>query len=147
MPPFDNRGPIKKKGGLKINNDNSTVPTVQPNQSALFEEQAKKAFSKYEEYKERSLDLSLKFKSMIEDRIRPDVRSPLSKGIEQETLNKLIALASEMNEDDVQPEGVGSTALCMLLMKMMLIQRDIISTLGFKVDALEKIIKESTDKK
>lgn len=138
--PFDDRGPIKKKG-LKVNNEASSV-RPQPNQTAVFEEQARKAFSKYEEYKERTWDLSLKFKGMIEDRIHPDNRSPISKNIEKETLDKLVALASEMNEDDNQPEGIGSTALCMLLMKMLLIQRDTISALAFKIDKLEKVLKD-----
>lgn len=137
----DNKGPKRK--GLKINNENSTVPAPTPDRSAVFEEQAKKAFSKYEEYKERTWDLSVKFKSMIEDRIHPDSRSPISKNIEKETLDKLVSLASEMNEDDMQPEGIGSTALCMLLMKMVLIQRDTISALAFKIDKLEKLVKDS----
>lgn len=126
-----------KKKGLKITNENSTVPTPKTNQSALFEEKAKEVYSKYEEYKHRTWELSTKFKSMIEDRVLPENKSIISKDIENETLNKLITLASEMNEDDNQAEGIGSTALSMLVMKMLLIQRDTINRLMFKIEKLE----------
>jgi len=134
---FKDSGPIKKKS-LKINNDNSSVPVPKPNPAVIFEEQANKAHSKYEDYKQRTWELTTKFKSMVDDKILPDNKSVLSKGIEAETLTKLVALASEMNEDDSQPEGIGSTALAFLLMKMALLQRDTINLLHYKIDKLEK---------
>jgi hypothetical protein len=137
MPFDDNKGPVKKKG-LKIDNQNSTVPQPKPNTSEVFNEKATAAASRYEEYKQRTWELSVKFKSMIEDRALPDNKSILSRGVEVEVLNKLVSLASEMNEDDNQPEGIGSTALSFLLMKMLLIQRDTINTLLYKVEKLEK---------
>lgn len=135
--PFKDSGPIKKKS-IKFNNENSSVPAPKPSPVAVFEEQAKKANSRYEEYKQRTWELSSKFKAMIEDKILPELKSPLTKGIEIETITKLVALASDMNEDDNQPEGIGSTALSYMLMKMLLIQRDTINILQYKVDKLEK---------
>jgi hypothetical protein len=135
--PFDNRGPIKKKG-IKINNENSSVPSPKPDASAVLDEQAKKAISKYEDYKQRTWELSTKFKGMVEDKTLSDNKSVLTRGIETEVLNKLVVLASEMNEDDTQPEGIGSTALSFLLMKMILLQRDTINALLYKVEKLEK---------
>lgn len=136
--PFDNRGPIKKKG-LKITNERSSVKPPPPDPVAAFNEQAQKAVSRYEEYKQRTWELSSKFKSMIEDRVVPAQKSPLTKGIEQETLNKLVVLASDMNEDESQPEGIGSTALSLLTMKMLLLQRDTINTLMYKIEKLEEV--------
>jgi len=136
--PFDSKGPIKKKS-LKFDNQNSTVPTPKPSQSENFKEQAKAAHSKNEDYKQRSLELTSKFKAMIEDSILPDLKSPLTKGIESETMTKLIALASEMNDDVNEPrEGIGGIVLSYLLMKMMLNQRDTINILRYKVDKLER---------
>lgn len=139
MPPFENKE-ISKKKGLKINNENSSVPAPKPDNKVVFNEQAQKAATKYEEYKQRTWELSTRFKSMVEDRVLSDNKSPLSKGIESETLNKLVALACEMNEDDNQPEGIGSTALSFLMMKMLLVQRDTINGLLFKIDRLEKSV-------
>lgn len=135
--PFDDRGPIKKKG-LKITNEKSSVKPPPPDPVAAFNEQARQAHSKYEEYKQRTWELGSKFKAMVEDKILNVNKSVLSKGIETETLNKLVALASEMNEDDNQPESIGSTALAHLVMKMMLVQRDTINGLLFRLDKLEQ---------
>lgn len=139
--PFDDddgkKPPIKKKG-VKIDNQNSSIPQPKPDTAALFDNNAILANSKYEEYKQRTWELSLKFKSMIEDRTLPENKSILVKGIESETLTKLVSLASDMNEDDNQPEAIGSVALSMLLMKMLLLQRDTINILMFNIDKLER---------
>jgi hypothetical protein len=144
---FKNPESVKGKG-LKINNEKSAVQPAPQNQSVAFGERAKEINSKNEEFKQRAWELITRFKNMIDDRILPENKSVLSKGIEAETLNKLVSLASEMNEDDNQPESIGSTTLCMLLMKMMLEQRDTINILAYKIDRLEKSHKaeNNTDK-
>lgn len=135
--PFDSKGPIKKKS-LKFDNQNSTVPVPKLSQAAIFEEQAKKAYSTSEEFKQRSLDLTSKFKLMIEDKILPDLKSPLTKGIESETMSKLLAFAIDLNEDVNEREGMGSSVLAFLALKMLLVQRDTINILQYKVDKLER---------
>lgn len=132
-----NDDPKRPKKGIKLDNSKSSIQP-KPNQAAIFDEKAKEAFSKYEDYKQRTWDLSTKFKAMIEDKILPENKSILSKDIEAEVINKLVALASDMNEDENQPESIGSTALSMLLMKMLLVQRDTINSILFKFDKLEK---------
>src|SRR5258708_1626043 len=137
--PFNNPGPIKGKG-LKITNEGSSVPAPKPDSSAEFDKQAKQEAASYEDYKKRTWELSTRLKGMVEDKTLPENKSPLTRDLEIETLNRLVVLASEMNEDSTQPEGIGSTALSFLLIKMLLVQRDIINNLSFKVDKLEKII-------
>lgn len=136
---FDNKS-IPKKRGLKINNETSSVPPPKPDPVTEFNEQAQQAFSKHEDYKKRTWDLSTKFKSLLESKILPENKSELSKNLETEVLQNLVVLASEMNEDENQPEGIGSTALSFLLMKMMLVQRDTVNALLYKVEKLEKAI-------
>lgn len=140
---FEDRGPIKKKG-IKVNNDNSTIPQPKPNYQEKLSEKAQEVATKYEEYKSRTWELSTKFKAMMQDHVLSDNKSVLVKDIEAETMNRLVALASEMNEDDNQPEGIGGTALSFLIMKMLLLQRDTINTLLYKVDKLEKILAKSS---
>jgi hypothetical protein len=127
-----------KKRGLKIDNSNSSIPVPKTNRTEEFNEQANAVHSKNEEYKQRAWDLSPKFKSIIEDRTLIENKSPVSKNLEQEVLNNLVQLASEMNLDANQPEGRGSVVLSMLLMKMLLVQRDIINSLAYKINTLEK---------
>lgn len=133
--------------GLKIDNKNSKVPDPPANRLEFLDKAAKEAAARLDDYKKRSWDLGLKFKAMIEDRVLSENRSPLSRDLEQEVLNKLSALASEINADEVQPEGTGGVALSQLLMKMMLLQRDTINNQGFKIDQLEKKLKELEESK
>lgn len=138
----------RKKGkGLKFNNTGSSAPLPKPDLNAALNEQAQRAKTKYDEYKQRTWELSTKFKTMIEDKLLADNKSVLSKDIETEVLGKLVGLASEMNEDDNQPEGIGSTALSFLIMKMLLIQRDMINSLLYKIDRLEKSAAKTTEPK
>lgn len=139
--PFDNEDEksIPQKKGVKLSNKNSTIPQPQNNRES-FEEAATKAFSTYEDYKQRTWDLSLKFKSFIEDKSLPSNKSILSKDLEKEVLDNLVKLASEMNADENQPEGIGSIAMGMLMMKMMLLQRDTINSLSHKLEKLEKTL-------
>lgn len=137
--PFDDdvTAPIGKKG-VKLNNKQSSIPQPKPNRSEAFEKEANEVFSKFEEFKRRTWDLSAKFKAFVEDKVLPENKSIITKELEGEVLNNLVSLANQMNADEHQPEGIGGVALSMLLMKCVFIQRDTINTLAYKVDKLEK---------
>jgi hypothetical protein len=131
------KGPTRKIGLKKANPaspPNSNTPEVKAN----FEKKAEATFSKIEDYKSQIWDLSVKYKSFIESKVLPDNKGPIVSNLEKEVLEKLMILASDMNEDETQQQGIGSNALCMLLMKCMLLQRDNINILTFKVDQLNK---------
>ena len=124
----------KRKIGLKLNNDKSSVQL--PDRIAHannLDEQANDALNKRTEYNERAMELSVKFKSFVQDKTLKANKTPILEGIEQETINKLVELATEMNQDEYQPEGIGSNALCLILMKFMLVQRDIINDLSYEL--------------
>lgn len=141
--PFDDRDneeaiptPVRKIG---VRKENPVVPGANNAQiKAKFENQADAKHSAIEYYKQEIWDLSIKYKSFIESKVLPENRGPIAINVEKEVLDKLVQLAIDMNEDELHQQGVGSTALCMLLMKCMLIQRDIVNTLYFKVEQLEK---------
>jgi hypothetical protein len=124
--------------GLKLDNKNSQIQAPPPNRAQALDKDANEAVSKLEEYKKRSWDLGVKFKALIEDRFLPENKSPISKNLEKEVLDGLSALATVINCDDMQPEGMGGTALSQLIMKMLLVQRDTINLLMFRVEKLEK---------
>jgi hypothetical protein len=129
--------PIRKIGVKKENATTSNVNDAN-NIKANFENKADAQFSKIEEYKQQIWDLSIKYKSFIDNKILPVNRGPISNNLEKEVLDKLVQLSTEMNEDELLEQGMGSTALCMLLMKCMLMQRDAINILSCKVDQFEK---------
>lgn len=124
--------------GLKINNANSSIPAPPPDPAAQLDQVANAAVSRLNEYKARSLELGMKFKALMEDQVLSENKSPLVKDLEQEILIKLTALASDINSDDTQPEGAGGVALCQLLMKMLLWQRDKINQLSYRLSLVEK---------
>ncbi len=132
--------------GLKINNTTSNVKAPPVVDSKALEEAAAEVAKKLEEYKSRSWDLGIKFKSILESSVLVENKSILIKDFENEVTQSLCQLASDINTDETQLEGSGSVALCQLMMKMMIYQKDIINQLKYKVEVLEKKIqKEDRD--
>jgi hypothetical protein len=130
----------KRRGpGLKINNQNSSIPEPpKQTEKQVFDEKATEAAKRMEVYKNRTFELSGHLKQIMQDRTLIENKSPISKDIETETLNKLVILALEIDADQSQPEGFGSTALGMLTMKMLLLQRDAINAMAYAIEQLEK---------
>lgn len=126
-----------KKRGIKLTNKNPLFASKKQN-TEEFNEEANNAFNKDEEYKKRAWELAVQFKKSIEDKTLKINKGPIAEDIENEIIDKLVNLASEMNNDEMQKEGVGSVALCMVLMKCMLVQRDMINELSFALKELSK---------
>jgi hypothetical protein len=125
--------------GLKINNQNSTVAVPETKaRNEIFEKAAEEAAQRLEGYKKKSWDLGLKFKGIIDSFIIPENKTPLLKDLENETLQELSQLANEINNDEIQQEGMGSVALCQLIMKMMIHQKDQVNILRYRLEELEK---------
>jgi len=123
--------------GLKIDNSQSQF-SVKPDRVKELEKKAEEAVGDEELYKNRAWELAVRYKSFIEDSKLKENKSSIVLDIEKETIDSLISLASSMNKDENQPEGEGSNALCMLLLKCMLIQRDKINDLNYRISNLEK---------
>ena len=124
--------------GIKLTNEKSTVQQVVPLNTEDFEQSATEAVSRMTEYKKRAWDLGVRFKGLMENSVLSENKSLLVKDLEAEILAQLSTLAIEINNDDAQPEGMGSVALSQLLMKMILLQKDAISMLRFRIEQLEK---------
>lgn len=86
---------------------------------------------------------SSNFMKFIKDKTIKENKSPIEASVEAETVQGLVKLALKLNNDQTQPEGIGSVGVITLLLKAVLAQRDIISSLEFKVSQLEKQIKKS----
>lgn len=127
------------KKGVKLNNDSSSV--VGPPSSAAaeaFQKAADEAAERLANYKKRSWDLGVKLKGLMESSVLPENKTNLLKDLESETLQELSKLATEINSDGVQPEGMGGVALCQLILKMLLLQRDKTNILSFRLEELIK---------
>jgi len=123
--------------GLKISNESSMfAPPEKPEES--FDEKAKKVISKVEGRKADCAKLASQFVGILNDKILSVNKSPITKDIEKEVVGKLVALASEINSDESEDEGMGSMAVITLLMRSILIQRDKINELAYEVDKIKK---------
>jgi hypothetical protein len=143
MPDNDSMGRPK---GLKITNEKSTVAAPLRHNTEAFQQAASEAADRLAEYKKRSWDLGVKFKGLMESSILPENKSALIKDLESETLSQLSQLANDINTDDGQPEGAGSVALSQLIMKMLLLQKDMCSQQKYKIEKLEKLVDELVTK-
>jgi hypothetical protein len=143
MPDNDSMGRPK---GLKITTEKSTVAAPLRHNTEAFQQAASEAADRLADYKKRSWDLGVKFKGLMESSILPENKSALIKDLESETLSQLSQLANDINTDDGQPEGAGSVALSQLIMKMLLLQKDMCSQQKYKIEKLEKLVDELVTK-
>ena len=106
-----------------------------------FSEHAEDQHSKIEEYRGEMFRLATEFKRMINDQVLPENKGPIVANLEKENLDKLIRLSSAINQDDTQEEAAGCNALCMILMKCILSQRDNINKLSHSMHKMEMHIR------
>lgn len=89
-------------------------------------------------YKKKISDLTKKFLSFINDKTLKENRDPFQESLEKETISQLTDLASQINEDPSEREGMGSLLLSTILMKIVFQQRDKINNLEYRISKLEK---------
>ena len=140
----DNRK--RRGGGLKVDNTNSSVASPPPSTQAAFEARAEKAMEKMDEFKIRTLELATKYKALFDSKVLAPNKTSIIKDAEREVITNLIKLALEMEADDLQPIGQGSTSLCSLVMNIMLLMRDRMNELEFRIERLEKAAKQADSK-
>lgn len=138
--PFDDDEVDLKKTSFQPKVKLKEQKTVQSpvEQERVFNEQANGAHQRDEEYKVRAAELAQRYRDVIKNTILIENKSEIQKNLEQEVLNHLIALASEINNDPGQKEGEGSNGLIGLLFKTVLHQRDRLNNLEYRLQSLEK---------
>lgn len=135
----DNLGPRKKIGikqnGLPTSSVNSNKAEVE--QAKSFDNLANQKYEDIEEYKSEMMRLAVELKKMIHDQVLPENKGPLKENLEKEVLDRLTKLSAKMNEDETQPESAGSNAMCLLLLKCLLWQRDSINKISHDLNKLD----------
>lgn len=106
---------------------------------------AENLYNNVSEYKENEreiakiiIELSRTYIGFIKNKTVRENKSPIEDDLEKETVQKLIQISMELNNDDTQPEGIGSLGLINLLFRSVLAQRDIINNLEYKYVQLER---------
>lgn len=135
--PFENKPIPTKKGGLKINNDKSSV-LPKENYQEKFDATAKDAIDRNNSYLKQAGELTNRFKALFVDQTLPVNKTSLAKDIEREVVLNLVSLCKLINSDIDQPDAEGAMALNTIIISMMLQQRDQINQLSYSIDLLQK---------
>ena len=88
--------------------------------------------------KNQVIELTNMFMGVVKDTTLDANKNPAKKDQESEIIKSLCALCLQMNNDQNQPEGIGSIGLNNLLLRTILIQRDAINNLSYQVHQLKK---------
>jgi hypothetical protein len=142
--PFDEEKEIEieAKTGIKKVSSQKSIFESTPKKPSMKD--LNEAVQKIEEnnigYKKRAAELSLAFKKMVNDKTLNQNKTVFMQETEQELLVNMIKLASQINNDPNEQEGIGSLMWVTLLFKTCLSQRDRINNLEYATSKLEKNI-------
>lgn len=90
----------------------------------------------------KAAELSTKYRSLLKDKTLEQNKGPNKRDLENQVIAQLCDIGIRLNNDQVKPEGVGSIGLINLLLRAVLIQRDTINDLGYKVFKLQSALSE-----
>jgi len=96
--------------------------------------------------KARVIELSSQFMDATQNKILEENRGIIGQDVERELVNSLGALGLHINNDEHQPEGIGSIGLIMLLMNVTLKMRDRLNEQAHKIHLLEQQLNETSSK-
>lgn len=135
----------KNKIGLKkVSSQESIFDNIpkKPSQNDLVEK-VNNMTQKGDSFKARTADLAIKFKKIMEDKTLPQNKNIFAQDHEKEILSLILSLASEVNNDPNELEGMGSLSWIAQLFKTCLMQRDRINKIEYALFQLEKKIIEN----
>lgn len=140
--PFDDEVPKTPKVKLKNQNKPSIFDSMPKpvSKDANFKEAAA-ANSRSNDYKQKAVDLSIRYKKLLEDKTLDFNKAQSSSEEENLVIRDMVNLAIEINTDELELEGMGSIGVITLLLKMLLLQRDKINKLEYVCSTFDKEIK------
>lgn len=111
-----------------------------------FKQNVQKMQDKNFSYKERTNDLAIKFKKIIESKVLPENKNIFILEQEKQILAEIASLASEIDNDENEQIGIGSLSWVVQLLKTSLYQRDRINKLEYSNLLLNKKFEELNSK-
>lgn len=144
-----NGDPEELNKGLKVDSSKSMFKStkLEESSSESFEEEIKEYENKERVLANRTLESSMKFRDVLNDKTLLENKPQKDKYYEKEIMRELCQVALEMNNDENKPEGAGSVGLHGLILNMLLLQRNTINELHYKIFKLTKKVEELKDVK
>lgn len=132
--------------GVKLDPKKSRFqPKEKKKTQADFEREIAEYQKNSESLTAKVMQLSNRFMKAVDDKTLLENKG-IGNDVEKELVNELAALALHINNDESQPEGIGSVGLITLLMNAMLSQRDRLNEQAYEIHLLkEQLKKSSTD--
>ena len=124
---------MKKQGSTSMFDNQPRKPTPQEFQQKVQEGQETLAG-----YKRRAAELFVQFQKSMGDKTLAQNRNIFNRETEKEMLQNMLHLASEINNDPNEQEGMGSLTWITLLLKMCLAQRDRMNELEFALESYQR---------
>lgn len=125
--------------GTKLDVSKSKYQPKGPKKSEVDFEKEISAHIKNEDLlKKQAAELSERFIAALNDKTLPENKGLIGKDVEIELIKNLSRFAIILNTDEAQPEGIGGVGLCQILMNCVLMLRDKVNELSYKVYQLEQ---------
>jgi hypothetical protein len=105
---------------------------------ANFNEQVSEHQEQQSALVKKTAELTLQFNQFIKDSTLKENKGPIQLEMEKQICKDIVTLSLELNQDQTQAEGIGSAGVNLLLLKIVMYQRDKINELGYKLSKLEK---------
>ena len=138
--PFQSLNPVEAESKLKIDNSKSRFGKkneINKQTQAQFNQQVDEIQEHQNEVVKDVAKLSKQYTYFIKDTKLSETKGPIQLELEASIPKELADLILLLNNDESQPEGIGSVGGILLLLKCNLIQRDIINELRYRVHTLE----------
>jgi hypothetical protein len=105
-----------------------------------FKKEVQEFKKKEVEVRSKIAELTNRYKGAILDKTVSENKSPLQRDMESSIIQELANLGLRLDNDQDQPEGIGSIGLCNLLLQINVLQRDAINKLGYEISKLNRIV-------
>lgn len=124
---------MKKPGTASMFDGQKRPPSQQE-----FQEKVQSSQETMAGYKKRAAELFVQFQRSMADKTLAQNRNIFNQETEKEMLQNMLQLATEINNDPNEQEGMGSLTLITLLLKTCLAQRDRVTELEFALVQIQK---------
>lgn len=125
---------------VKLNNDNSRFAQkaeLEKIERKNFENQVEEHLKTESELAKKISELGSQYMNLIKDKTLNENKGPIQLEIEKSLPKEMASLSLDLNNDQTQAEGVGSIGLILILLKVSLLQRDLINELSYEVYKLK----------
>ena len=142
---------VQPMRGLKLSNENSKVARrarEKRQEEQTFEQRAEQLISEQASQLDAGLQVAKEFLDAVRSKFLPGNRGALGDEHEKSIRDRFVALVTALNNDPhEQFDGTGSTFAIKVLMRVVLLQRDRINGLEYRLQELEKKVSSQAAQK